>query len=599
MKAIAGLGLAVLLAACGQVNRGPDDGDEPDGGDGSDGADDDGDDGGDDGPRLTVAGATAREGDTVGGRAVFAIALSEPLAGEVTVSFATADDTALESDGDYVAASGTVTLAAGETAATVEVIVSGDFRSEPDERFLLLLTDPSGVALESSEAAAVIDDDDRGPDINGDGFADIVLSDPSAGAGEVYVFFGGPDAEPGGSADSFTAADADVIISGDGRDRERFGSDVAAGDVDGDGFDDVVTVASVGPPDAAVAIAFVFAGSTSPEFAIGADEADAVINGPVGVVPAANLAVVDLEGDGPADIVIGGDDAARLYHGSAALTGGPELGPADADVTFVDPNANELFPAGAGDFDGDGIDDLVVSTRSLLEDGSAQLFLGGQGLTGQIGLAASDASFAMPGSGSVIGGGGTDMNGDGLADLALGSPQQNASDGATSVFFGRAEPAFVLTADVIISSQADLAQFGAAVSLAGDVDGDGFGDLVAGMPIADPPGAENGGIGLLFLGESDPPENLASTDRDVEVRADGGGDFLAQTIAVLDYNGDGFDDLVLGAPESGADNRGNVYVFLGFAGAFRDGQPVLGVATADVTFAAGTTSNSFGTAVAE
>ncbi len=374
---------------------------------------------------------------------------------------------------------------------------------------------------------------------------------------------------------------------------------MAAGDVDGDGFDDIVTVASVGPPEAAVAIAFVFAGSAAPEPAMGADEASVVIDGPVVVVPAANLAVVDLEGDGPADIVIGGNDGARLYAGSAAFTGGLELGPDDADATFVDANANEFFPAGAGDFDGDGVDDLVVSTRSLLEDGSAHLFLGGQGLTGQIGLAASDASFAMPGSGSVIGGGGTDMNGDGLADLALGSPQQQASDGSTSVFFGRAEPAFVLTADVIIASQVDLGQFGAAVSLAGDVDGDGLGDLVAGVPIADPPGAMNGGIGLLFLGATDLPANLTSSDSDVEVRADGGGDSLAQTIAVLDYNGDGFDDLVLGAPESGADNRGNVYMYLGFAGAFRDGQPARSVADADVSFAAGSTSNSFGTAIAE
>lgn len=577
----------------------PDGDDGADGSDGADGADDDGGDAGGDGPRLSIAGTTAREGDTVGGRAIFAIELSAPAAGDVTVSFATADDTALESDGDYVPASGTVTLAAGETAAVVEVIVSGDFRSEPDELFQVLLADASGAALETSEAAAVIDDDDRGPDINGDGFADIVLSDPFAVAGEVYVFFGGPDVEPGGAADSFTAADADVIISGQGRDRERFGSDVAAGDVDGDGFDDVITVASVGPPEASIAIAFVFGGSASLEPSIGADQADVVITGPVGVVPAANLAVVDLEGDGPADIVIGGDDGARLYAGSAAFKGGLELGPDDADATFVDADASEFFPTRAGDFDGDGVDDLVVGTNSFIEEGAAHLFRGGQGRAGLIGLAAADASFAVAGSARVIGGGGTDMNGDGLADLALGSPQQNASDGAALVFLGRAGPAGVLPADVTIASDADLAQFGAAVSLAGDLDGDGFGDLVGGMPIADPPGATNGGIGLLFLGASDPPATLASSARDLEVRADGGGDLLAQTVAVLDYNGDGFDDLVLGSPESGVDNRGNVYMFLGFAGAFRGGQPVRSVTDADVSFAAGTANDSFGTALAE
>ncbi len=599
MKAVAGLALVVLLAACGEVSRGPGDNGEPDDGDGADGAADD-DDGGDDGgPRLSVTGAAVREGDTVGRRAIFAIELSTPVAGEVTVSFATEDDSALAADGDYEPASGTVSLAPGETAATVEVNVTGDFRSEPDERFRLLLDDPSGAALEFSEAVAVIDDDDRGFDFNGDGFADILVSDPFTGAGEVYLFFGGPEAEPGGAADSFTAADADVVFSGQGRDRQRFGSDVAAGDVDGDGFDDVVTVASVGPPEAGVAIVFVFAGSASPQPAVGADDADVIITGPVGTVPAANLAVVDLESDGLADIVIGGNDGARLYAGSEALTGGLELGPDDADATFVGGGVREFFVAGAGDFDGDGVDDLIVSTSSFTEDGSAHLFLGGPGLAGQIGLAASDASFAVAGSGSVVGAGGHDMNGDGLADVALGSPQQNASDGAALVFFGRAAPAGVLPADVTITSEADLAQFGAAVSLAGDLDGDGFGDVVAGMPIADPPGATNGGIGLLFLGASDPPPTLTSSGRDLEVRADGGGDSLSRAIAVLDYNGDGFHDLVLGSPESGADNQGNVYMFLGFSGAFRDGQPVRSVADADVSFAAGTANNSFGTALAE
>jgi Calx-beta domain/FG-GAP repeat/FG-GAP-like repeat len=597
MKAMAGLSLAVLLAACGNIVDDPGD---DDGGDGADGADDGGDDGDDGGggARLSVIGTTVREGDTAGGRALFAIQLSAPVAGEVSVSFATEDDTAREADGDYVPFTGTVSLAAGETVANVEVAITGDFRSEPDERVRLLIDDPSGAAIDVAEAVAVIDDDDRGPDFNGDGFADIVISDPGAVAGEVYVFLGDPDAEAGGVSESFGAADADVIISGQGRDRERFGSQVAAGDLNGDGFDDVVAVASVGPPEAAVAIAFVFAGSASPESTIGADDADVVITGPVGVVPAANLAVVDLEGDGPADLVIGGDDGARLYAGSDSFTGGLELGPDDADVTFVG-DANTFFPAAAGDFDGDGVDDLVVSTSSFTEDATAHLFLGGRGLSGLIGLAIADATFAVTGSTSVVGAGGADMNGDRRADIVLGSPGLNANDGAAMVFFGIAEPAGVLQADVTINSEADIAQFGAAVSLAGNLDGDGFGDLVAGLPIADPPNAMNGGIGMLFLGASAPPPTLGSSARDLEVQADGGGDGLARTVAVLDYNGDGFGDLVLGSPESGVDNQGNVYMFLGFAGAFRDGEPIRSVADADVSFEAGTANNSFGTALAE
>lgn len=600
MRAAAQTGLLVLLVGCGQVTRTDDSGPGPDGGDGDDGDDDAGGDGGVDLPRLTVTGPSVREGDTIGGVAVFEVELSTPADGEVTVAFATADDTASTSAGDYQELSGTLVLPPGTTATAVEVSLLADFRSEPDERFRLRLEDPVGAVLATAEAAAVVRDDDRGLDFNGDGFADLLVGDPFAEAGEVYLFFGRPDLEPGGAQDRFTAADADVTFSGRGGDRQRFGAELAGGDVNGDGLDDVLVVATVGPPESAVAIVYVFAGSASPEAAVDAAEADASISGPAGPVPAANLAVVDLDGDGAADIVFGGNDGARLFAGSESLTGGLELGPADALATFVDGSANAFLPAGVGDFDGDGQDDLVVATAVATGDGTAHLFLGGTALAGQIGLAAADAAFAVEAAGAdVLGAGGSDMNGDGLADVALGVPSLNVADGQVQVFYGRAAPGGELAADVTIASDAETGLLGRTVSIAGDLDGDGFADLVAGMPGADAPDAPNGGVGLIFLGASDTPPSLTSSARDVEVRADGGGDGLSEAIAVLDFNGDGFHDVAFGSPESGADNDGNVYLLLGFAGAFRDGPPVRAVSNADASFAAGATNANFGSALAE
>jgi hypothetical protein len=582
---------AIGLVGCGEIQRGDDADTTPDGGTSSPDADPNV-------PRLSVTGGPVREGDTVGGRALFEVNLLSPAADEVSVSYATSDGTATTDAGDYEPASGTLVFDPGETSVVVEVNVTGDFASEPDERFRLVLDQPVGAAIENGEAEAILRDDDRGFDFNGDGFADILVGDAFAATGEVYLFFGGPGPEPGGTPDAFNTADADVVFSG-ATTHERFGAEVAGGDVNGDGFDDVIVSATVGPSDAAVSTVAVFAGSAAPDPAIDAARADAIISGPVLPIPAAHLTVVDIDGDGLSDVLIGGRDAARLYAGSPSWTGGLQLGPDDARATFVDGAASEFFPVGVGDFNGDGVDDLVITTGSFVDGSSAHLFLGGSRLDGQVGLAASDATFAFGDTNVVAATGGADMNGDQLADIVLGFSQLDAIDGVVHVVYGRVNPTGALAADVTITSDADQVQFGSTVSLAGDLDGDGFGDLAAGMPIADPPNAQNGGIALLFLGASDLPSTFTTIARNLEVHADGGGDALSEALAVIDYNGDGFHDLVLGAPESGLENRGNVYVFLGFAGAFRDGEPNRLVTDADVSFAPARINNHFGGALAQ
>ena len=90
----------------------------------------------------------------------FAVTLSAPSEKAVTVGFATADGTARVSDGDYAAASGTLTFAAGETRRTVTVFVRGDKRKEGYENFALNLFNAGNAIIGDGRGVGAILDDD-------------------------------------------------------------------------------------------------------------------------------------------------------------------------------------------------------------------------------------------------------------------------------------------------------------------------------------------------------------------------------------------------------------------------------------------------------
>src|SRR5262249_4464561 len=84
-------------------------------------------------PSLSLGDVTVAEGNAGTTNAVFTVTLSAPSTVPVTVSYATADGTAKASDSDYVATSGTLTFAPGETCKTITVQVKGDKKKEVDE----------------------------------------------------------------------------------------------------------------------------------------------------------------------------------------------------------------------------------------------------------------------------------------------------------------------------------------------------------------------------------------------------------------------------------------------------------------------------------
>jgi len=129
------------------------------------------------GPGVSVGDASAPEGDAGAATLSFAVTLSEPSDAEVSVSYATADGTAVAGE-DYEPASGLVTFAPGETSKRVPVTVLGDLVGEVDEVMLLTLSDPVGVLLGDAQALGTLRDEEGCASPN-------LLADPGAEEGSV------------------------------------------------------------------------------------------------------------------------------------------------------------------------------------------------------------------------------------------------------------------------------------------------------------------------------------------------------------------------------------------------------------------------------
>ncbi|HQS18297.1 Calx-beta domain-containing protein [Reyranella sp.] len=110
-------------------------------------------------PTLTVGDASVIEGNSGTKQMVFTVSLSQAATGPVTVAYATADGTATAGQ-DYVAKSGTITFAAGETEKTVSVTINGDRVAELNETLALRLSAPTGATLADGAAAGTILTDD-------------------------------------------------------------------------------------------------------------------------------------------------------------------------------------------------------------------------------------------------------------------------------------------------------------------------------------------------------------------------------------------------------------------------------------------------------
>jgi len=291
----------------------------------------------------------------------------------------------------------------------------------------------------------------------------------------------------------------------------------------------------------------------------------------------------DVDGDGVADVLVGaagpplvdGPGRAHLYLGP--LEG--ELGPADASAVIVGPSECSFagWPvAMPGDLDGDGFGDLLIGALGVQQ---VAVFHGP--LSGEV--AWSEASLLVESGVGALAmhsvDGGPDITGDGRPDLIV--PWVNTStkvEVAVYLVAGDSTGTVRLEEDAIKLTYGGLdpLRVGAgrpdfAVTVGGDFDGDGYPDLAIGDWTREYDGIGNAGAVYLFYGPVSEDRDLTFADAVLygppREELPGGGRAAWSIDFADDLDGDGLDDLLVGAPELGAEGgwspRGAAYVVYG------------------------------------
>ncbi len=409
-------------------------------------------------------------------------------------------------------------------------------------------------------------------DVNGDGYADVLVSAPYFDAaftdeGRVYLYLG--------SATGLSAT-AINLLSPIGREGALFGWKVAgAGDINADGFADIIIGAPYydgnGGADVDAGRVYVYYGSQS-----GLNTAAPTIieNRQIGSLFGFSVSGLgDVNNDGYSDIAIGAprfdnnltdEGRVTVYYGSSSGVNTTISWTQDGEQTgayFGNSVSN------AGDVNRDGISDMIVGAylydNGQGDEGRAYIYYGT--INGLSSVAAWTAESNQEGANygySVAGGG--DVNGDGYSDVLVGAIWYNgiySNEGRVYLYTGAAAGVSATPAWTAVGGQ-EAAEFGKSVSAAGDINGDGYGDILIGAPLFDNGGQLDAGRAYLYNGSS---TGLTATPSWMGDPNQENSEFGSSIAGLGDVNGDGYADFAVGARrfDNTLKDRGRASVFYG------------------------------------
>ncbi len=361
----------------------------------------------------------------------------------------------------------------------------------------------------------------------------------------------------------------------------NFGGSMASGDVSGDGVPDFLVGASQAQVDEnGEGVIYIWFGPHSGTFL--AEDADATVAGGVtGAYIGGAMAVGDLNGDEVDDLAVGYsyDDTGGMMSGGVYLFPGPLAGAltlADAPVHIAGEGDYDMAGSSValpGDVDGNGTGDLLIGAPY---EGVGFNYVGAAYLwytpaEGELSLA--DAPVKLMGSANYMQAGSKvtpagDVNDDGLADFLVNAPYSSEgepSGGAVYLWYGPVEDGVHVLADGGARILADAPSLGIGTSLAGagDVNGDGYHDVIAGAPYSSAGGASSGAAWVFFgplTGDYWP------ATADAALWGDTSADYAGTSVAGAgDVNNDGYGDMLVGATQAGTgfSPGGMVYLVYG------------------------------------
>jgi len=445
-------------------------------------------------------------------------------------------------------------------------------------------------------------------DVNGDGIPDLVIGAPASGngsAGAVYVVFGQLNGfQSPISLPSLNGTNGFVINGITVNDQTGFS--VAVGDVNGDGIGDIIIGANAASPNGHTGAGSVFvvygqssgwASSFNLSSLNGANGFR--INGVTNYAYAgSSVAAGDVNGDGKADIIIGapyaytspspGTGSVYVVYGSTSLTSTPyDLTSSGAlingtngfQINGITNKSLTGFAVAAGDFNGDGIADILIGAPSWNTNnmiGNVYALYGHKSpwinpfnlsaLDGNNGFVITgNAANDLFGSALAIG----DINGDGIGDIIIGAPTVGTG-GAVYAGFGKTAKwnrvngfsGLTGTNGFRLTGISAADQFGYSVAV-GDINGDGVGDLIVGARGRQANGQSLSGATYVIFGN-----NAWLANSTVSVNGTNGFELdgavpltLSGTaVAAGDINGDGRTDVIVGSPYSEPEG---VYLYFG------------------------------------